>query len=391
MVNMTKPKTEILQLFSEQKRNNSYLNVAAPMVRYSKLEFRKLLRKHKTHLCFTPMIVADSFCRSEEARNSEFTTSLAQFAAKDAVEFQTASQLVYPYVDGVDINCGCPQSWAISKSYGCALLRKPELIQDMIKSVQRVLPNSFSCSVKMRLLQKRDLKSTVDLSRQLEKTGATFISIHGRTPRQKTSEPADMAAVSEIKKSLTIPIIYNGDIKCLNDANTAYNETNCDGIMSARGLLSNPTLFTGTTKTTNECLQDWVNIGAAADMNISFQCFHHHLTFMMEKLLKKKIRTHFNNFTTKEQIFSFMLEHFNITPELNSDAYDYGQNLLKCDYNSNVCEKYKALINENTNISQNGNSWNEKSVGKYFLEHTEGDKDDYDNDQFSFMGTSIFD
>lgn len=96
-----RPHHDIAEVFLEDKsREHGFLRVSAPMVRYSKVEFRKLLRKHGVKLAFSPMIIADSFNNSEKARQNEFTSTpddqpvIAQFAAKDAMEFVNAARLV---------------------------------------------------------------------------------------------------------------------------------------------------------------------------------------------------------------------------------------------------------------------------------------------------------
>ncbi|XP_026689075.1 tRNA-dihydrouridine(20a/20b) synthase [NAD(P)+]-like, partial [Diaphorina citri] len=82
---------------------------------------------HNVDLCFTPMIIADSFIKSSKARNNEFSTSpedtplVVQFASNNHEDFVRATQYVAPHCNGVDLNCGCPQRWAIKEGYGCAL------------------------------------------------------------------------------------------------------------------------------------------------------------------------------------------------------------------------------------------------------------------------------
>lgn len=104
--------------------------VSAPMVRYSKLPFRLLVREYGVDVSYTPMILAHEFIRSQVARDSDFTTCsiereatidgrphalVAQFASPDPTEFARAAELIAPWVDGVDLNCGCPQSWALKE------------------------------------------------------------------------------------------------------------------------------------------------------------------------------------------------------------------------------------------------------------------------------------
>lgn len=110
------------------------------MVRYSKLPFRLLVRNYGVDIVYTPMILAHEFIRSQVARDSDFSTCslerqptedgkpralIAQFASSDPREFTRAAELIAMWVDGVDLNCGCPQSWAIKvRSQGRKILKE---------------------------------------------------------------------------------------------------------------------------------------------------------------------------------------------------------------------------------------------------------------------------
>ncbi|XP_039441379.1 tRNA-dihydrouridine(20a/20b) synthase [NAD(P)+]-like [Culex pipiens pallens] len=315
-----KPKTSIAGLFEDARKNGTYLKICAPMVRYSKLEFRNLVRTFDTDLTFSSMIMADSFCHSEKARLNEFTTNkddtpmIVQFAANNTIDFLSAAEMVYPYSDGVDLNCGCPQRWAMQDGYGSALLKTPELIADMLATVRRNLPCSFSVSVKVRLLQK-SLAATVDMCRQLEACGITFLTVHGRTAADKTNVPVNKDALKEIKASLSIPMVANGDIFSLQDADEMHRITGCDGVMSARGILSNPGLYAGHRQTPRECIQRWLDITAQADTDITYQAMHHHLSFMAESMLSKAQRVTFNGLSKdKRLVVDFLREHFQLEP-----------------------------------------------------------------------------
>ncbi|NXS77007.1 DUS4L synthase, partial [Pandion haliaetus] len=134
------------------------VKICAPMVRYSKLAFRTLVRKYSCDLCYTPMIVAADFVRSAKARDSEFTTNkvgdhplIVQFAAKEAQVLCDAARIVCPFADGIDLNCGCPQRWAMAEGYGACLINKPEVVQDMVRHVRNQIDNPrFSVSIKIR-------------------------------------------------------------------------------------------------------------------------------------------------------------------------------------------------------------------------------------------------
>ncbi|XP_076184843.1 tRNA-dihydrouridine(20a/20b) synthase [NAD(P)+]-like isoform X3 [Aptenodytes patagonicus] len=220
---------DVMDLF----RSGQVVKVCAPMVRYSKLAFRTLVRKYSCDLCYTPMIVAADFVRSAEARDSEFTTNkgdhplIVQFAAKEAQVLCDAARIVCPFADGIDLNCGCPQRWAMAEGYGACLINKPELVRDMVRHVRNQIDNPrFSVSIKIRIHE--DLKRTVDLCQKAEATGVSWITVHGRSVEER-HQPVHYDAIKIIKQSMSIPIVANGDIKTLEDAENVHHLTGADG------------------------------------------------------------------------------------------------------------------------------------------------------------------
>ncbi|KAK3544247.1 hypothetical protein QTP86_008707 [Hemibagrus guttatus] len=281
-----------MELFEDGK----VVKVCAPMVRYSKLAFRSLVRKYDCDLCFSPMIVAADFIRSAKARDSELTTNssdrplIIQFAAKEAQTLATAAGLVSPFSDGVDLNCGCPQRWAMAEGYGACLMNKPQVVRDMVRHVRNQVdkPN-YAVSVKIRI--HKDVRKTVDLCQKAEAAGVSWITVHGRTADER-HQPVHYDVIKVIKESLRIPVIANGDIKNPGDVEAVCELTGVDGVMSARGLLANPALFAGYQHTPLECLWDWVNI--ALEQGTPFTCFHHHLIYMLEHITSQPERKVFN-------------------------------------------------------------------------------------------------
>ena len=287
--------------------------ICAPMVRYSKLGFRTLVRKYGCDIAYTPMIVADSFLQSESCRNIEFQTNtldkplIVQFGAKDAKEFADATLLVSPYVSGVGLNCGCPQRWAVSAGYGAKLLKDPVTLKDYIKFARAQVPSKdFTISAKIRI--DSDYKKSVDLCRQLEQTGVSFISVHGRTPSER-GEPVHYDAIKLIKDSLSVPVVANGDVTSLQSLKKVHDLTGADGIMVARGLLNNPAMFQGYANTPIKCVKDWVEISMA--MGTHFTCFHNHLIYMLEKLSTKADKRLFNTLQSTPAVLEYLDKFFN--------------------------------------------------------------------------------
>ncbi|BFF93328.1 tRNA-dihydrouridine(20a/20b) synthase [Drosophila madeirensis] len=371
-----RPHHEIAALFAAAQPD--FLRVSAPMVRYSKLEFRRLVRKNGVQLSFTPMMISESINNSEKARQNEFTTDpddqplVAQFAAKDATEFVTSAQLIYPYVDGIDLNCGCPQSWAMSKGYGCGLLRQPERVREVVQQVRRTLPSDFSVSVKMRLLggsEADSVERTIDLARQLEHAGVTFLTLHGRTPAQKHSKDTlNISAMEEVRKSLQIPLIVNGNVESWSDACELHAQTGAAGVMAARGLLANPALFNSdyptATTTPLACVEQWLDIAAAAGDNLLFQCFHHHLTFMWSSEMKRSLRVQFNSLSTKKQVVEFLGEHYNVR---TSGPAPEPAPYTDCTYTHFTPPRHARHIAAEAEEL----AWSSRSDGKFFTEFKE--------------------
>ena len=140
------------------------LYIAAPMVRYSKLPFRQLCRDYGVDLTYTPMMLAKEFTRHPHARHTDFSTNsldrpvIAQFAAKDSVTLSRAAEMVFPYVDGVDLNCGCPQTWACQEGIGAGLMKDPETVRDMVRGVKSRIGICVSAKIRIHA----DLRSVAD-------------------------------------------------------------------------------------------------------------------------------------------------------------------------------------------------------------------------------------
>ncbi|KRZ56299.1 tRNA-dihydrouridine(20a/20b) synthase [NAD(P)+]-like [Trichinella nativa] len=310
-------KINIVELFS----NSAPLKISAPMVRYSKLSFRRLLRLYGCQLCFTPMIYAKCFIQSEKARRADFSTDasdfplIVQFAADNCDDFVKAAEIVYTQCDGVDLNCGCPKRKTLDTNCGSALLDNASHLAELIKQSRlRILDSKFSISVKIRIYE--NLKDTVDLCQKLQSAGITFINVHGRTVEQR-HEAVDVEVFKVIKDSLQIPVVANGDVRSLSDVQYYHQHAGVEGVMVARALLENPALFTGANKTPADCFFHWVSLNVhfarknqAYDFcqadNVPFTRFHRHISFMLEKSLNKSQRAELAEIRDSNQLFTFV-------------------------------------------------------------------------------------
>ncbi len=226
-------------------RPSDIVKIQAPMVRCSRPPFRKLCRLWGTDVSYTHMIMADSFSRSEEARVCEFALYtgenrlVSQIAAKSGPTAAAAASILAPYCDAIDLNCGCPQKWAMKEGVGSALLESPQLVADMVSCVRNSA--AVPCVVKMRVND--DPRRSVDFARQVEAAGAAWITVHGRTPQDQPSAPVRCDVIKLIKESVSVPVVANGAVESIDDAMDTALKCNVGAVMSARGLLANPAAF----------------------------------------------------------------------------------------------------------------------------------------------------
>lgn len=272
------------------------------MVRYSKLPFRLLIREYGVDVTYTPMILAHEYIRSYVARDSDFTTSqrereptadsrdhilIAQFASSEPEEFARASDMISPWVDGVNLNCGCPQSWALKEGIGCSLMENPEVVSDMVRAAKARLDSNKSVSVKIRI--HKNLEQTKNWIKLVEAAGVDYITIHGRTRSQRSSTPPDYDAVRQLKQLCIVPVIENGDAYTPTDITSIVEKTGADGVMAARGLLENPAMFAGFDDTPAACVRKF--IGHVVRCPIPFPLVLHHISEMtvrMENMGKRE-------------------------------------------------------------------------------------------------------
>lgn len=142
--------------------------------------------------------------------------------------------------DGFDINMGCPVYKITSNFNGCALMKDPKTSQEIVRKMVEAV--KVPISVKIRLGWS-DPFEAIKFAPILEDIGATLISVHGRTKEQGYSGTANWKLIGEVKKSVKIPVLANGDIFTPEDAIKALEVTKCDGVLIARGALGNPWIF----------------------------------------------------------------------------------------------------------------------------------------------------
>lgn len=257
----------LLRYPNPTSRRHDKALVVAPMVDQSDLPFRLLCRRYGSNLCVTPMIHARLVTESSMYRKRFLGTWLheldrpliAQLCGSDPDVMLAAARELEPYVDGIDINCGCPQGIARRGNYGAFLLEQEETLLRLVKHLVAHL--RVPLSVKVRLLPPPDPASTgcppeerfdipaasLALYGKLVDAGVHLLTIHGRTRKQK-AEFTGRADWDTIARAVElygdrIPIFANGSIEHYDDVEECLRITNVDGVMSSESVLEYPPIF----------------------------------------------------------------------------------------------------------------------------------------------------
>jgi tRNA-dihydrouridine synthase B len=236
--------------------------ILAPLAGYTDLPFRLLCRQFGAALCYTEMISCHGLVynkkktlRMTQTAAEERPVALQLFGADPEKMGEAAAIVTDMDVDIIDINMGCPVKKVVKKGAGAALLNNPVLAAAIIRQVCR--RTSLPVTVKIRTGWNHNTIVAQTFAKMAEDNGASGIAVHGRTWAQGFGGTVDWQTISRVKKSVSIPVIGNGDITTYNEAQTFLASSGCDGIMIGRGALGNPWVFTpeGAPKTPAERME----------------------------------------------------------------------------------------------------------------------------------------
>ena len=224
--------------------------VLAPMAGICDSAFRRIAKSMGCGLIETEMVSAKSL-RYDNRKTMEMLYMTEeerpisqQIFGADSESFRIASKHVFETMkpDIIDINMGCPVTKvAVKSNSGSALLKDPEKIEDIVETVVASVP--IPVTVKIRSGWSHKTINALEVAGIVEDAGASAIAVHPRTRQDRYDVPADWSIIKQIKESLSIPVIGNGDIWSCYDAKNMIDETGCDAIMIGRAVRGNPWLI----------------------------------------------------------------------------------------------------------------------------------------------------
>lgn len=218
----------------------------APMAGITDYVLRSLVREHsKSCLLTTEMISSEALTQVKDtdiiARDENHSPISYQLSGHKPKMIAECAKYLEKYADMIDINMGCPVNKVVKGTDGCALMRNPELAEEIVRTVSRSI--SIPLSVKFRLGYTFDELNFIEYGQRMQEAGANFITIHGRTRSQMYGGKADWKKISELKRNVDIPVFANGDVISVETAAQCLEESEADGIAIGRGALGDPSLL----------------------------------------------------------------------------------------------------------------------------------------------------
>lgn len=222
--------------------------VLAPMAGVTDMPFRTLCKEQGAGLICMEMISAKAI--SFHNKNTialmkidpcEHPVSMQLFGSEPELMAEVAKSIEDKDFDILDINMGCPVPKVVNNGEGSALLKNPELIVQIIKSVSSAIQKPVT--VKVRIGFENVPVDIVEIARRAEDAGAAAIAVHGRTRQQYYSGTADWDIIRQVKEAVSIPVLGNGDVDSPLKAEALLKQTGCDGVMIGRAVRGNPWIF----------------------------------------------------------------------------------------------------------------------------------------------------
>ena len=222
--------------------------ILAPMAGVTDRPFRQLCKELGAGLVVSEMLSSNpdvwntqkSKLRMDHTGESGIRS--VQIAGSDPEQMALAAQLnVDNGAQIIDINMGCPAKKVNKKAAGSALLQYPDLVKDILQAVVKAV--DVPVTLKIRTGWQPENRNGVEIALIAEDSGIQSLAVHGRTKACMFRGEAEYDTIRAIKKAVSIPVVANGDIEKVQQAQHVLDYTGADGIMIGRGAQGRPWIF----------------------------------------------------------------------------------------------------------------------------------------------------
>lgn len=220
----------------------------APMAGITDLAFRVLCKEHGADLVVSEMISSRGLHYKDKKTNELLKTNTLEsplivqlFGNEPEVMSEAAKILEDAGVKYLDINMGCPAPKIVKNGDGCSLMLDELLAGKVAQAVVSAV--KIPISVKFRAGWDKNNINAVSFAKTMENAGVSCVTVHGRTKDQFYSGKADYDIIKEVRESVKIPVVANGDVSDGISAKEILSKTGCSSLMVGRGALGNPFVF----------------------------------------------------------------------------------------------------------------------------------------------------
>lgn len=320
-----------------KKINLKGKTVLAPLSGISNIPFRLMAVENGASLVFSEMVSADGLVYGDmktwqymKFLEQERPIGIQIFGDDPEIMSKAAVIVEKQKPDLIDINLGCPVKKVVKRRAGAALMKYPQKIAEIIRSVVSVV--SLPVSAKMRSGWNNDSINCLEIARIVEQEGVSLITLHPRTRSQAFKGKADWDLIKQLKESVSIPVIGSGDIYTPEHALRMFKTTACDLVMIGQGSLGRPWIF----KQINHLLKTGKRLPEPDYIQQIKYCLQHYRLafdiYQEERKCVKEMRKYINwylrgipgNRKIKDEIFH-MTERQEVEQRLEGYAQELGE------------------------------------------------------------------